>query len=135
MNKTQHTTNGHLLSNSGGTIRDQLHGDATPQPVIPRRCNTWQNMLTELIQMTPRSMAIIMIKLTSINRFSDLVIFAVAENRFMMQPLRQVKYMLQQFFMATNDKHVLITLNKAPLLIMIQRCTYLLQTSRKNAKY
>jgi hypothetical protein len=37
MNKTQHTTNGHLLSNSGGTIRDQLHGDATPQPVIPRR--------------------------------------------------------------------------------------------------
>ncbi len=35
MNKTQHTTNGHLLSNSGGTIRDQLHGDATPQPVIP----------------------------------------------------------------------------------------------------
>ena len=35
MNKTQHTTNGHFLSNSGGTIRDQLHGDATPQPVIP----------------------------------------------------------------------------------------------------
>ena len=39
-------------------------------------CNTWKNMLIELIQMTPRSMAIIMIKLTSINRFSDIVIFA-----------------------------------------------------------
>jgi hypothetical protein len=31
----EHTTNGYLLSNSGGTISD--HGDATPQPVIPPR--------------------------------------------------------------------------------------------------
>ena len=34
-----------------------------------------------------------------------------------------------------HGKHVLITLNKTPLLIMIQRCTDLLQTSRQNAKY
>jgi hypothetical protein len=95
-------------------------------------------MLTELIQMTPRSMAIIKIKLTSINRFSDLVIFASSGRK----QIHDATFEASKIYATTvfhgnkeHGKHVLITLNKTPLLIMIQRCTDLLQTSRKNVKY